>query len=51
MKTINKLAVITCVLTIVLGLILTLTKCGWEQLDGIAIMLAGGVLLPYFAGE
>lgn len=35
-------------LLIGLGLFLELISNGWEQLDGIAIVLAAGILLPHF---
>ena len=51
MSILKQIAPLCCILTMIGGVALTLVSCGWAQLDGIAIILASGLMLPYLAKE
>lgn len=50
-KAMRLAAMCCCIVAVLGGVFVTLATCGWQQLDGIATILAGGVLLPYFAED
>jgi len=38
-----------CIVMIFTGIFMTLTSWEWEQLDGIAVILGAGFMLPFVA--